>query len=109
MGSLFNPLSYIGPPNPESVSKYVDSVQSRAPTVAGQIGHTVRQACRAVLTTGATVATAPLWVPEATLHFAGNVLSAPSVLLHKAGSITNKTRTKVYNTLAGSPDESMAA
>ena len=99
----------IGPPNPESVSRYVDSVQSREPTVAGQIGHTVRQACRAVLTTGATAVTAPLWVPEATLHLAGNILSLPSVGLHKAGSIVNKTRTKVYTTLAGKADYSMAA
>lgn len=99
----------IGPPNPESVSKYVDSVQSAHPTALEQVSDTVRKLARAVVATGTTAVTTPLLVPETALHLAGNVLSAPSVLLHKAGSLVNKTRTKVYNTLAGKADYGTAA
>jgi hypothetical protein len=89
------------PQRPDEVKAFMESVQMTEPPIHTQIIDTAKQVARALGATAATVLSSPLALAEGALYAGANILAVPSVTLNKAGSIVNKTRTSVFNTIMG--------
>lgn len=96
-----NSLRLFQPQRPEDVHAFMESVQIQAPPIHRQIIDTGKLVARAIAGTGITIATAPLALAEGAFYFAANILAVPSTVLNKVGSITNRTRTKLFNAVMG--------
>jgi hypothetical protein len=94
-------LHLFQPADPETTAEFMRSVQIREPSIGKQIAETAGKVARALGATVGTVAGAPVAAAEAVAYAGANVLALPSIGLNIVGSALNRTRTRVYRTLAG--------
>ena len=86
---MHNPV--VPAPAPE-VQRFMESVQPVSLPITKQIAETMRHLKNALGSLTSTIFGTAALMPQMAAHFAGNVLSIPSAVLHKTGSIIDRTR-----------------